>query len=68
MGYIMKNPLKKKKQEKKPLAWLAPPTLIALTALVTYGWRKRSSLRTWKIERITNAYYDTLTQKDVAWG
>ena len=64
----MKNPLKKKKQEKKQIAWVASPVLAALTALIAYGWRRRSSIRAWKIERITNAYHDTLTQKDVAWG
>ena len=47
----MKNPLKKKKQEKKQIAWVASPVLAALTALmggaeeVPYGHGKLSALR-----------------------
>ena len=25
-------------------------------------------IKEWKNERIRNAYYDTLTEKDIAWG
>lgn len=47
-------------------------TTVGLAA-ATYGlWRRRNDLREhflkWKKEQIRNAYYDTLTQEDIAWG
>lgn len=47
------------------------------TALATIGgsyylWHKREGFKQrlvdWRKERILNAYYSTITQKDIAWG
>lgn len=63
----------KHKQNKAPKTKLMIPTaLLATTALLAYTWHKKDSIKTnvvsWKNKRIKNAFYDTLTQKDVAWG
>jgi len=51
---------------------LIPTALAASVALTAYVWTHKDSLKahalSWKNERIKNAFYDTLTQKDVAWG
>ena len=58
---------------------MAKALMMALggTALATIGgsyllWRNRDSMKnrfkSWKDQRIRDAYYDTLTEKDIAWG
>ena len=45
---------------------------LSAAALTYYLWRNRSDLKSrfkeWKNERIKNLFYDTLEQKDIAWG
>ena len=56
----------------KQVLKLTPMVGIGLAALGLLVWNNRADLKekvvTWKNDRIRNAYYDTLTEKDIAWG
>ena len=45
---------------------------ITAAALTYYLWCHRHNLKdraiAWKNEKIRDAYYDSLTEKDIAWG
>ena len=45
---------------------------VTAVALTYYFWCNRHNLKgrfkEWKNERIRNAYYDPIEQKDIAWG
>ena len=47
-------------------------TTVGLAAGTYYLWCRRHDLqgrfKTWKKEKIADAYYASLTQEDVAWG
>ena len=68
----MKKLFTKKQKKVTKTKLLIPTVLVASTALAVYIWHHKNSLKahavSWKNERIKNAFYDTLTQKDVAWG
>jgi len=63
---------KRKKATTTKTKLLIPTALAASAALAVYAWYHKDSLKaqaaSWKNERIKNAFFDTLTQKDVAWG
>ena len=47
-------------------------TTLAGVGLTYYLWCHRNDIKKgvieWKNDSIRNAYYDTLTEKDIAWG
>ena len=53
------------------LAALGSTALVALGGSY-YLWHRRDvfkdHLTRWKNKRISDAYYDTITEKDIAWG
>jgi|TARA_R110000744_G_scaffold47389_1_gene104332 hypothetical protein len=62
-----------KRQQKKHVKEAVGITALVLTAgLALVAWLKKASLkahaRRLKKQVIQKAYFDTLTQKDVAWG
>ena len=57
----------------KNLMWAAVGSVAVVTVtgavvLASRSTALKEKLQTWKNERIRNAYYDTLTEKDIAWG
>ena len=57
---------------KKTALKATPIVGLGVAALTYLLWCRRHDIKKnvieWKNERIRNAYFDTLTEKDIAWG
>ena len=68
----MKLHRKSKKGSRKSKAAVGTGVGFSLMAVTYYLWCHRHNFKNrfkeWKKERIKNLFYDTLEQKDIAWG
>jgi hypothetical protein len=68
----MKLNRKSKKVNRKSKAAVGTSIGLSVMAATYYLWCHRHNIKghikEWKKERIKNLFYDTLEQKDVAWG
>ena len=68
----MKKFSRRRAQKKNVKGLLGATALAITTGLAILAWIKKTSIKSraksFKNEAIKNAYFDTLTQKDVAWG
>ena len=68
----MKKFNRQRAQKKNVKGLLGAAALVITTGLAILAWVKKTSIKSrvksLKNEAIKNAYFDTLTQKDVAWG
>lgn len=68
----MKKFSRRRAQKKNVKGLLGATALVITTGLAILAWIKKTSIKSraksFKNEAIKNAYFDTLTQKDVAWG
>ena len=58
--------------KRKTALKVTPLVGLSAAALTYFFWCKRHDIKKsvveWKNTRIRNGYYDTLTEKDIAWG